>query len=184
MPDMTTEYAAEVLEVDPATVSEDEARSRYRTLLKTHHPDLGPESERVGREAMTTKVNAAYRWLLVHIEERDGGTLPGPIDFGDGWSFSTEQPEWWPKEPYKRPRKRSRGSGPTSKATPPSAPGAGRQRVLFGGVAIWLISSQIDPVTTLGSLVGIAIVLSLYEGRVAPIIDDALRPIQWWMSRR
>ena len=119
---MTTEYAAEVLEVDPATVSEDEARSRYRTLLKTHHPDLGPESERVGREAMTTKVNAAYRWLLVHIEERDGGTLPGPIDFGDGWSFSTEQPEWWPKEPYKRPRKRSRGSGPTSKATPPPQP--------------------------------------------------------------
>ena len=183
MPDMTTEYAAEVLEVDPATVSADEARSRYRTLLKTHHPDLGPESERVGRAAMTTTVNAAYRWLSVHIEARDGGTLPGPSDFGDGWSFSTEQP-WWPKEPYKRPRKRSRGSGPTSKATPFSAPGAGRQRVLFGAVAIWLLSSQIDPVTTLGSLVGIAIVLSIYEGRVAPIIDDALRPIQWWMSRR
>jgi hypothetical protein len=51
-------------------------------------------------------------------------------------------------------------------------------------VAIWLLSSQIDPLTTLGSLVGIAIVLSIYEGRVAPIIDDALRPIQWWMSRR
>jgi len=181
---MSTEYAAEVLEVDPATVSEDEARSRYRTLQKTHHPDLGPESERVGREAMTTTINAAYRWLLVHIAARDGGTLPGPSDFGDGWSFSTEQPEWWPKEPYKRPRKRSRGS-PASKATPaPSAPGAGRQRVLFGAVAIWLISSRIDLVTTLGSLVGIAVVLSLYEGRVAPIIDDALRPIQWWMSRR
>ena len=184
MPDMTTEYAAEVLEVDPATVSEDEARSRYRTLLKTHHPDLGPESERVGREAMTTKINAAYRWLLVHIEERDGGTLPGPIDFGDGWSFSTEQPEWWPKEPYKRPRKRSRGSGPTSKATPPSAPGAVRQRVLFAGVAAWLIRSQIDLLTTLGSLILLATVLSAYEGRVAPIIGDALRPIEWWVKQR
>ena len=181
---MSTEYAAEVLGVEAATVSEGVVRDHYRTLLKAHHPDLGPESERVGREAMTTKINAAYRWLLVHIEERDGGTLPGPIDCGDGWSFSTEQPEWWPKEPYKRPRKRSRGSGPTSKATPSSAPGAGRQRVLFAGVTIFLLSSRIDPVTTLGSLVGIAIVLSIYEGRVAPIIDDALRPIQWWMSRR
>ena len=179
---MSTEYAAEILEVDPATVSEDEARSRYRTLLKTHHPDLGPESERVGREAMTTKINAAYRWLLVHIEERDGGTLPGPSD--DGWSFSTEQPEWWPQKPRKRPRKRSRGSGGTSRATLFSAPGAGRQRALFAGVTIFLLSSRIDPVTTLGSLVGIAVVLSIYEGRVAPIIDDALRPIQWWMSRR
>jgi hypothetical protein len=59
-----------------------------------------------------------------------------------------------------------------------------RQRVLFGAVAIWLLSSQIDPLTTLGSLVGLAIVLSLYEGRVAPIIDDALQPIERWMSRR
>jgi len=184
MPDMSTEYAAEVLEVDPATVSEDEARSRYRTLLKTHHPDLGPESERAGREAMTTTFNAAYRWLLVHISQRDGDTLPGPSDFGDGWSFSTEQPEWWPKEPYKRPRKRSRASGATSRATPFSAPGAGRQRVLFGAVGVWLISSQIDLLTALGSLVGLAFVLSLYEGRIAPIIGDALRPIEWWMSRR
>jgi hypothetical protein len=47
-----------------------------------------------------------------------------------------------------------------------------------------MLSSQIDPLTTLGSLVGLAIVLSLYEGRIAPIIGDVLRPIEWWMSRR
>jgi hypothetical protein len=177
MTDMSIEYAAEVLEVDPATVSEVEARNRYRTLLKAHHPDLGPENERVGREAMTTTVNAAYRWLLVHIEERDGNTPLTSIDLGDGWTF-TEQAEWWPKEPYKRPRKRSRGSGPTSKTTPFSAPGVGRQRVLFGGVAIWLLSSRIDPLTTFGSLVCLVTILSLYEGRVAPIIGDVLRPIE------
>jgi hypothetical protein len=56
--------------------------------------------------------------------------------------------------------------------------------VLFAGVAAWLISSQIDPLTTLGSLILLATVLSAYEGRVAPIIGDALRPIEWWVKQR
>jgi hypothetical protein len=180
---MTIERAREIFDLDLATASPSDLRMRWHDLLRQHHPDLGDPTEEAARNEMTLRINAAYRVLEIALEQRDGDAPPAPIDFGDGWSFSTEQP-WWPKEPYKRPRKRSRGSGGTSNATPLSAPGAVRQRVLFGAVAIWLLSSQVDPLTTLGSLVGLAIVLSLYEGRVAPIIGVALQPIERWMSRR
>jgi hypothetical protein len=181
---MTIERAREIFDLDLATASPSDLRMRWHDLLRQHHPDLGDPAEEAARNEMTLRINAAYRVLEIALEQRDGDAPPAPIDFGDGFSFSTEQPEWWPNAPYKRPKKRSRGSGPTSKATPPSAPGAVRQRLLFGAVAIWLLSSQIDPLTTLGSLVGLAIALSLYEGRVAPIIGDALQPIERWMSRR
>jgi hypothetical protein len=177
---MTIERAREIFDLDLATASPSELRMRWHELLRQHHPDLGDPGEEAARNEMTLRINAAYRVLEIALEQRDGDAPPAPIDFGDGWSFSTEQPEWWPKEPYKR----RRGSGPTSKATPPSAPGAVRQRVLFAGVAAWLISSQIDLLTTLGSLILLATVLSAYEGRVAPIIGDALRPIEWWVKQR
>jgi hypothetical protein len=180
---MTIERAREIFDIDLATASPSDLRMRWHDLLRQHHPDLGDPAEEAARNEMTLRINAAYRVLEIALEQRDGDAPPAPIDLGDGWSFSTEQPGW-PKEPYKRPRKRSRGSGPTSKATPSSAPGAGRQRVLFAGVAAWLISSEIDPLTTLGSLILLATVLSAYEGRVAPIIGDALRPIEWWVKQR
>ena len=181
---MTIERAREIFDIDLATASPSDLRMRWHDLLRQHHPDLGDPAEEAARNEMTLRINAAYRVLEIALEQRDGDAPPAPIDFGDGWSFSTEQPEWWPQEPYKRPRKRSRG-GPTSKATPPcSAPGAGRQRVLFGSVAALLLSSRIDPLTTLGSLICLAVVLSLYEGRVAPIIGDVLRPIEKWAIRR
>jgi hypothetical protein len=181
---MTIERAREIFDLDLATASPSDLRMRWHDLLRQHHPDLGDPTEESARNEMTLRINAAYRVLEIALEQRDGDAPPAPIDLGDGWSFSTEQPDWWPKEPYKRPKKRSRGSGPTSRATPFSDPGAVRQRVLFGAVTLWLFSSRIDPLTTLGSLICLAIVLSLYEGRVAPIIGDVLRPIEKWASRR
>ena len=181
---MTIDRALEIFDLDLTTASPSQLRLRWHDLLRQHHPDLGDASEAEARTEMTLRINAAYRLLELTLEERDGNSPRGPIDLGDGWSFSVEQPDWWPKEPYKGRSRRGRRSKAASTTTPPTAPGVGRQRVLFGGVAIWLLSSRVDPLTTLGSLILLAFVLSLYEGRVAPIVGDVLRPIEKWALRR
>jgi len=181
---MNVERAREIFDLDLATVSSSDLRARWHDLLRHHHPDLGDPSETQARTEMTLRINAAYRLLELAIEQRDGNTPPDPVDLGEGWSFSVDQPDWWPKEPYKQPRRRARGTSARSTGTPPTAPGVGRQRVLFGGVAIWLLSSRVDPLTTLGSLILLAIVLSLYEGRIAPIVGDVLRPVERLVNRR
>jgi hypothetical protein len=181
---MTIERAREIFDLDLATASPSDLRMRWHDLLRQHHPDLGDLSETQARTEMTLRINAAYRLLELAIEQRDGNTPPDPVDLGDGWSFSTDQPDWWPKESHKRSRRRARGSSARSAGAPPTAPGVGRQRALFGCVAIWLLSSRVDPLTTLGSLILLGIVLSLYEGRIVPIVGDVLRPVERLVNRR
>lgn len=190
---MSTEYAAQILELEPETVSEGELRERYRALLKVHHPDLGPEGERVGREAITAKINAAYRWLLVHIERREEQRRDAETTrmFTDaGWQYEPVAPDWWPSEPppgggpewvppSKRNRKKSR---PTQRAT--TWPSVGRQRgviLLVGAVALLTGSHWYD---SLALMLTAVILGSLLIGRPLEVINDVVDPLERWLKRR
>lgn len=193
MTDMTTEYAAKVLEVDPASVVEDELRERYRALLKLHHPDLGPESERHGREAITVKVNAAYRWLLVHIERREEQRRDAETTrlFTEaGWTYEPVAPDWFPSEPppgggpewvplSKRKPKKSR---PTHRAI--TWPSAGRQRgviLLVGAVALLSGAHWYD---SLALMLTAAILGSILIGRPMAVLSDMFALFERWVTKK
>jgi hypothetical protein len=186
---MSNEYAAELLGVDPATVTEAELRDVYRSLLKAHHPDLGGEEEREQREEMTRRVNAAYRWLVLGIEARDEARRAAETTqmFTDvGWSYSEVRPDWWPKEdppmePW-APRKNPRKSKPVQRAS--VYPSVARQRgtiLLVGAVAFLTGAAWYDAI---GWMLTALILFSLLVGRPLEVFNDLVSPIERWMNKR
>ena len=173
MVNMSTEYAAEILGVEAETVSREELTLAFRSLLKAHHPDLGPAEELEPRTAMTRKINAAYRWMVLALEARDEAQLP-PVDVGDGWSFSVNEPAWYPKE---SPPKKRRGSQPKS-PSPSLYPSLGRQRgvlLLIGAIAMLLGAPWYDAV---GLMLTALILGSLLMGRPLEVLGDLLSPLE------
>ena len=170
---MNTEYAAEILGVDAQTINATELREVYRSLLKAHHPDLAGEEERQQREEMTRRLNAAFRWMLLAIEAREEAQLP-PVDVGDGWSFSVNEPAWYPKE---SPPKKRRGSQPKT-PSPSLYPSLGRQRgvlLLIGAIAILSGAAWYDAAALM--LTGL-ILGSLLMGRPLEVLGDLLSPLE------
>lgn len=174
MVNMSTEYAAEILGVDAQTVSREELRDAFRSLLKAHHPDLAGEEERQPREATTRLLNAAFRWMSLAIEARDEAQLP-PVDVSDGWSFSVNEPAWYPRE---SPPKKRRGSQPKTPHSSPSLyPSLGRQRgvlLLIGAIAMLLGAPWYDAV---GLMLTALILGSLLVGRPLEVLGDLLSPL-------
>jgi hypothetical protein len=184
MANMNTQYAGELLSVDPTTVTEGELRDAYRSLLKAHHPDLGGDEERELREEMTRRVNAAYRWLALAIEARDEArrTAETTQMFTDaGWTYSEVRPDWWPKEdpPTEgewRTRKNSRRSKPTQRTS--IYPSVARQRgtiLLVGAVALLTGAAWYDAI---GWMLTALILFSLLVGRPLEVFNDLVAPIE------
>lgn len=175
MVNMNTEYAAEILGVDAQTVSREELRDVFRSLIKAHHPDLAGEEERQPREEMTRRLNAAFRWMTLAIEAREEAQLP-PVDVSDGWSFSVNEPAWFPRE---SPPKKRRGSQPKTPHSSPSLyPSLGRQRgvlLLIGAIAMLLGAPWYDAV---GLMLTALILGSLLMGRPLEVLGDLLSPLE------
>ena len=172
MVNMNTEYAAEILGVEAATVTAAELREVYRSLLKAHHPDLAGDEERQQREEMTRRLNAAFRWMLLAIEAREEAQLP-PVDVGDGWSFSVND-AWYPKE---SPPKKRRGSQPKT-PSPSLYPSLGRQRgvlLLIGAIAMLSGAAWYDAA---GLMLTGLILGSLLMGRPLEVLGDLLAPVE------
>ena len=193
MSEMSAEIAAKVLDVDPAVVSEEELREQYRALLKVHHPDLGPEGEREGREAMTVKINAAYRWLMVHIERREEQARDQETTrlFTEaGWTYEPVAPDWWPSEPppsggpeWVPPSKRNpKKSKPTHRGV--TWPSLGRQRgvvLLVGAITLLTGAHWYD---SLAFMLTAVILGSILIGRPLEVINDVLNPVERWLNKR
>lgn len=181
MVNMNTQYAAEILGVEPESVSATELREVYRSLLKAHHPDLAGEEERQQREEMTRRLNAAFRWMVLAIEAREEAQLP-PVDVSDGWSFSVNEPAWYPKE---SPPKKRRGSQPKTPHSSPSLdPSLGRQRgvlLLIGAVALLSGAAWYDAV---GLMLTALILGSLLVGRPLEVLGDIVSPVAAWIKKR
>lgn len=192
---MSTEYAAEILGVDPASVTEAELRDTYRSLLKAHHPDLGPDEEREQREELTRRVNAAYRWMFLAVEAREDARRQAEYDkqFTDaGWTFEPVAPSWFPSEPppgggpewvpHGVSSKNRRKAKPTQRAS--IHPPIGRQRgvlLLVGAVAILSGAAWYDAV----ALMLTALILgSLLVGRPLEVFGDIVAPIERWVRKR
>ena len=175
MVNMSTEYAAEILGVEAATVTAAELREVYRSLLKAHHPDLAGEDERLPREATTRLLNAAFRWMTLAIEARDEAQLP-PLGVDDGWSFSVTEPAWYPRE---SPPKKRRGSQPKTPHSSPSLyPSLGRQRgvlLLIGAIAMLSGAAWYDAA---GLMLTALILGSLLMGRPLEVLGDLLSPLE------
>ena len=187
---MNTQYAGELLGVDPTTVAEGELRDAYRSLLKAHHPDLGGEEEREHREEMTRRVNAAYRWLVLAIESREEARQQAETTqaFTDaGWAYNEVRPDWWPKEDPPtaeewRARKNPRKSRPTQRTS--IYPSVARQRgtiLLVGAVAFLTGAAWYDAI---GWMLTALILFSLLVGRPLEVFNDLVGPIERYLKRR
>ena len=187
MGEMSTEYAARILEVDPSTVVEDELRDRYRTLLKAHHPDLGPTEERTGREVETAKINASFRWLMVHIERREELRRDEETTrlFTDaGWKYEPITPDWWPKEPtpFDTPQQRRSSSRNPRKSKPtlrsPDWPSLGRQRSVILLVGAAALVSGAQWYESLALMITAILLGSALVGRPLGVINDLVNPLE------
>ena len=91
----------EVLGLDPRSSTKQEARQRYRELMKRYHPDVASET---GAEERATEINLAYEAVLRGWEDLGGeasGEADGPLDStapGDpivSWYNPFDQEQYW-----------------------------------------------------------------------------------------
>ena len=75
----------EVLGLDPRSSTKQEARQRYRELMKRYHPDVASET---GAEGRATEINLAYEAVLRGWEDL-GGEASGGADGLGGATSST-----------------------------------------------------------------------------------------------
>jgi hypothetical protein len=180
---MDISRAQELLNVDPGTVSPRELRRAYHEQLRLHHPDLAQAGEETAaRNEYTARLASAFRVLEIYLEEREKAAPLPPQDGLGGWSFSSEQPDWWPSEPPPRTSRNPRKSRPSSPRTAPI--GIRRQRIFFLASGIAFVLLGVDWPTAIGCVLLLAIALSVWEGRVIEIWDDVLRPIARWAARK
>ena len=167
--------AKELFNVDDS-VSASEVRREYREQMRLHHPDTGPADEAADRTAFCARLSQAYRVLEIYIEDRDrnsAGQLP-PME-SDGWSFSVNEPAWFPSE--NAPRKKRRGSQPKT-PSPSLYPSLGRQRgvlLLIGAIAMLSGAAWYDAAALM--LTGL-ILGSLLMGRPLEVLGDLLAPLE------
>ena len=188
---MDISRAQELLNVDPGTVSPRELRRAYHEQLRLHHPDLAQAGEETAaRNEYTARLASAFRVLEIYLEEREKTAPPPPQNGLGDWSFSAEQPDWWPSEPPPGggpgrvpPSKRNpKKSKPTQRAT--LWPSVSRQRavVLLVGVIALLTGSQwYDSV---GFMLTAVILGSILIGRPLEVINDVLNPVERWLNKR
>jgi hypothetical protein len=167
--------AQELFNVDLATTSASEVRREYHEQMRRHHPDTGSADEAADRTAFCARLSQAYRLLEIFIEDRDrnsAGQLP-PME-SDGWSFSVNEPDWYPKQ---SPPKKRRGSQPKT-PSPSLYPSLGRQRgvlLLIGAIAMLSGAAWYDAVALM--LTGL-ILGSLLMGRPLEVLGDLLAPVE------
>jgi hypothetical protein len=175
--------AQELLNVDPGTVSPSELRRAYHDQLRLHHPDLASsDEESAARNEYTARLSSAFRVLEIYLEGRAPSSQPTTLEGMEGWTFSADEPDWWPKEPPPRSSRNPRKSRPTSFRT--TTLGIKRQRVFFLSAGIAFVLLGVDWATAIGCVLLLAIILSVWEGRVIEIWDDLARPVERWIARK